>query len=197
MDMEIKDWLTLSVSVTALFVAGVSFYYANVHKPAAAVLTMLGRSGTPEVVAFKLDGNNFYTPQRSVVSKAKTNISYSLSNTGKQALCIKCAEVLRGPSRLGNLRDARSFLVVPSTDIPSFVMEAGEIRILSLSYENEDASVISADKFRIFSVEVVSADGSRYQICHDITQLLETVTLHDKLWDGVSLGAPVRSEWYV
>lgn len=195
--MEIKDWLTLGVSVTALIVAGFSFYYANVHKPAAAVLTMLGRSGSPDKFAFKIEDQNFYIQKRTLISKAQTHISYSLSNTGKQALCIKSVEVLRGPSSLGNLRDSRSFLVIKGTDISSFVLEPGDIKILSMSYENEDATVISEEKYRLFSVEIVSADGARYQICHDITDVLASVSLHNSLWDGVSLGAPVRSDWYV
>lgn len=109
MDLQLKDWLTLGVSSTALMVAGFSFFYANIYKPANAILTLLSRSGDPESWAIETDMNNVYKQERKLISKAKTNLSYSLSNTGKQALCVKSVEVLRGPSRLGNLRDPRGF----------------------------------------------------------------------------------------
>ena len=198
MELQLKDWLTIGVSALALLVAATSFYYANVHKPAAAKLTLLGRSQDAEVVAVKIDEKNIYIQHRKVISKAKTNISYSLSNTGKQALCVKSVEVLRGPSKNGNLRDPRPFLVISSHDISSFVIEPGDIKILEASYDDEnDSQQLATDKYRLFSLELVSADGARYQVCHDITNVMSIVSLHDPIWDGVSLGGPVRSEGYV
>lgn len=198
MDLQLKDLITIGVSVVALLVAVTSFYFANIHKPAALKLTMLERSQGAEVVSVKTDERNLYIQHRKVVSKAKTNLSYSVSNTGKQALCVKSVEVLRGPSTRGNLRDPRSFLVVSSGQVASFVIEPGDIKILEVSYDHEsDQSGGAEDKYRIFSLELVSADGSRYQVCHDITNVMSVVSLHDPLWDGVPLGRPVRSEGYV
>ncbi len=198
MELQLKDFITIGVSAVALLVAVMSFYFANIHKPAALKLTILERSHDAEVVSFKTDEKNLYIQHRKVVSKAKTNLSYSVSNTGKQALCIKSVEVLRGPSRQGNLRDPRPFLVVSSGQVSTFVVEPGDIKILEVSYDQEsDQSGSDEDKYRIFSLELVSADGSRYQVCHDITNVMSIVSLHDPLWDGVSLGRPVRSEGYV
>ena len=198
MELQLKDFITICVSAVALLVAVMSFYFANIHKPAALKLTILERSHDAEVVSFKTDEKNLYIQHRKVVSKAKTNLSYSVSNTGKQALCIKSVEVLRGPSRQGNLRDPRPFLVVSSGQVSTFVVEPGDIKILEVSYDQEsDQSGSDEDKYRIFSLELVSADGSRYQVCHDITNVMSIVSLHDPLWDGVSLGRPVRSEGYV
>jgi hypothetical protein len=198
MDLQLKDLITIGVSVFALLVAMTSFYFANVHKPAALKLTILERSQDPDVISFKTDERNFYIQHREIVSKAKTNLSYSVSNTGKQALCVKSVEVLRGPSKQGNLRDPRPFLVVSSGQVSSFVIEPGDIKILEVSYNHEDDhSRLAEDKYRLLSLELVSADGSRYQVCHDITNVMSVVSLHDPLWDGVSLGRPVRSEGYV
>lgn len=198
MELQLKDFLTLGISSVALLVAVTSFYYANIYKPAMATLTLLGRSGTPESYGFNTKADRFYNAEKVLISKAKTNVSYSLSNTGKQALCVKSVEVLRGPSQWGNLRDPRGFLVLSATSIPSFVLEPGDMKVLELTYENEGKNVnVSVDIYRLFSVEVVSADGSRYQICHDITNVMGMAELHDRLWDGCPLGEPVRSEWYV
>ena len=198
MDLQLKDLITIGVSVLALLVAATSFYFANVHKPAALKLTILERSQDAEMISVKTDERNFYIQHRKVVSKAKTNLSYSVSNTGKQALCVKSVEVLRGPSRHGNLRDPMPFLVVSGGQVSSFVIESGDIKILEVSYDHEsDQSQRSEDKYRMLSLEVVSADGSRYQVCHDITNVMSVVSLHDPLWDGVSLGSPVRSDGYV
>ncbi|MHC8386821.1 hypothetical protein ACYZTM_01870 [Pseudomonas sp. MDT2-39-1] len=198
MDLQLKDWLTIGVSALALLVAATSFYYANVHKPAAAKLTLLGRSQDAEVVAVKIDEKNLYIQHRKIISKARTNLSYSLSNTGKQALCVKSVEVLRGPSKSGNLRDSRPFLPISSPGISSFVLEPGDIKILEVGYDDEsDSQGLAENKYRLLSLELVSADGSRYQVCHDITNVMSIVSLHDPLWDGVSLGGPVRSEGYI
>lgn len=198
MDLQSKDLITIGVSVLALLIAATSFYFANIYKPAALKLTILERSQDAAVIVFKIDDRNFYRQSSEVISKAKTNLSYSVSNTGKQALCIKSVEVLRGPSKQGNLRDPRPFLVVSGGQVSSFVIESGDIKILKISYDHErDQSQRSEDKYRMLSLEVVSADGSRYQICHDITNVMSVISLHDPLWDGVSLGRPVRSEGYV
>ena len=195
MDLQLKDWLSITVSVVALLVAFTSFYFANIHKPASATLTLLRRTGSPEISQIKTGSTNLYQQERVVLSNAQTNVSYSLSNTGKQALCIGSVSVLRGPSTAGNLRDERPFLIIDSTDISSFVLEPGDMKVLDLSYDNEDSAAIDRYKYRLFSIELVSADGSRYQICHDITDVMGAKPLRDRLWDGIPLGGPVRWEY--
>lgn len=198
MGLELKDWLALGISTVALLVAAVSFYFANIHTPAKATLTLLGRSGTPEEISITRSPENIYQERRKTVSVAKTNLSYSLSNTGKQALCVKSVEVLRGPSRLGNLRDSRGFMVLRSAVVHSFVLDPGDIKVIDVTFDNEGNTVdMAADRYRLFSVEIVAADGARFQICHDITNVMEVVSLHDRLWDGCSLGEPVRSDWHI
>lgn len=198
MEFQLKDFITIGVSVVALLIAAAGFYFANVHKPANLMLTMLERSQSGEVVSVKTDERNLYIQHRKIVSRAKTNFIYSVSNNGKQALCIKSVDILRGPSCQGNLRDPRPFAVVSGGQVASFVIDPGDIKILEVSYDIEsDKSVRTEDKYLLLSLEVVSAIGCRYQVCHDITGAMAVVSLHDPLWDGVSLGSPVRSEGYV
>lgn len=198
MEFQLKDFITIGVSVVALLIAAAGFYFANVHKPADLTLTMLERSQSGEVVSVKTDERNIYIQHRKFVSRAKTNLSYSVSNTGKQALCVKSVDILRGPSCHGNLRDPRPFTVVSGGQVTSFVIEPSDIKILEVSYDiDNNQSESTNDKYLLFSLEVVSAFGSRYQVCHDITNVMAVTSLHDPLWDGVSLGNPVRSDRYV
>lgn len=198
MELQLKDFITIGISVVALLIAAAGFYFANVHKPANLKLTMLERSQSGEVVSVKTDERNLYIQHRKIVSRAKTNFIYSVSNTGKQALCVKSVDILRGPSCQGNLRDPRPFAVISGGQVASFVIDPGDIKILEVGYEVEsDKSVRVEDKYLLLSLEVVSAIGCRYQVCHDITSAMAVVSLHDPLWDGVSLGSPVRSEGYV
>lgn len=191
--METKDYWTLGISFLALATSIGSVYFNIFYKPAKAMLLLLQRDYSPQTQ----ESWEAY-PSGYKCEPLKTNVAYSISNTGKQALCIKSVEVLRGPSSRGNLRDSRSFHILDSNHIASFVLLPGEIEVISISYKLESINIdLIANPHRIISLELVSATGDRYQICHDITNLSDTASLHHPIWDGLELGRPVRSDGFV
>lgn len=185
--------MTLFISIAALVVSLITLYISNFYKPAKAMVLLLQQDYSPET----RDTYESY-PSGFKSEPCKTNVTYSVSNTGKQALCIKSVEVLRGPSSRGNLRDSRSFHILESNHIDSFVLLPGEIKVIKISYKLESINLdLVRNSHRIISLEIVSASGDRYQICHDITKLNDTASLHNPIWDGLELGRPVRSDGFV
>ncbi|MNO91659.1 hypothetical protein D3C76_832110 [compost metagenome] len=128
----------------------------------------------------------------------KTNVTYSISNTGKQTLCVKSVEILRGPGKRGNLKESGGFPVLRSNHIDSFILQPGEISVIKVSFEKELACInISENPYRLMSLEIVSSTGDRYQVCHDITNLDDASSLHHPIWDGLGLGRSIRSDGFV
>lgn len=191
--MDTKDYWTLGMSGLALAASVMSVYFNIFYKPARAMVLLLQRDYSPETRELWESYPSGYKCE-----PMKTNVTYSVSNTGKQALCIKSVEVLRGPSSMGNLRDSRSFHILDSNPIDSFVLLPGEIEVIKISYEVESINIdLIQNPHRIISLELVSAAGDRYQICHDITNLNDTSSLHHPIWDALELGRPVRSDGFV
>jgi hypothetical protein len=191
--METKDYWTLGMSGLALFVSMISVYFNIFYKPAKAMVLMLQRDYSPET----RESWESY-PLGYKCEPLKTNVTYSVSNTGMQALCIKSVEVLRGPSLRGNLKDSRSFYILDSNQFDSFILQPGEIQVVKVSYKKESVDVdIVINPYRLFSLEIVSSTGDRYQVCHDITNLNDASALHHPIWDGLELGRPIRSDGFV
>lgn len=110
--------------------------------------------------------------------------------------------MMRGPSLAGNLRDPRSFFVLKCNRIKSFVINPGEVVPFELNHDNDYSSrleiVDGINNCEMVSLEVLSADGKRYQICHDIGRLtFSDMDVNDTIWSAVPLGKPVHSVWYV
>ena len=191
--METKDYWALGMSGLALVVSITSVYFNIFYKPARAMVLLLQRDYSPET----RESWESY-PSGYKCEPLKTNVTYSVSNTGKQALCIKSVEVLRGPSLRGNLKDSRSFPILDSNAIDSFILQPGEIQVVKVSYKKESIDIdVVSNPYRLFSLEIVSATGDRYQVCHDITNLNDASSLHHPIWDGLELGRPIRSDGYV
>lgn len=197
-----KDWLTLGLSAAAFIVAFASFYYSHVHKPAGAVLVLLERLFSPEHRRFSdvrgEDGAFFCTGIRPQMRHLK----YSLSNPGKQTLYVKNVEILQGPNNRGNLKSNESFTVVPGVDVDDFLIEPGDIKIIKIAHATNfdlgEGFDFEKNCYQLVSLELVSADGSRYQICHDITNLgASGPDIHHPIWDGQTLGSPVRDTGFV
>jgi hypothetical protein len=191
MALEPKDALTLVVSGLALIVSLITFYFSHLHKPSSALLAFLSRDYSGDRLK---DGK--------VVEKGKRFLYYTLSNTGKQSLYIKEIELLKGPSPLGHLRFPGSFMVLESSRVESFVLAPGEVFPFTISSEHLSKKRSQTDslndEFEIISVEIISADGNRYQMSHNITNLpVHGLDLDDPIFDGVTLGRPVRLGGYV
>jgi len=191
--METKDYWTLGMSGLALLVSIVSVYLNIFYKPAKAIILLLQRDYSPETIQSYESYPFGYKSE-----PLKTNVSYSVSNTGKQALCVKTVEVLRGPSLRGNLKDSRSFQILDSNQIDSFILQPGEIQVVKVTYKKESVDIdCVSNPYRLFSLEIVSSAGDRYQVCHDITNLNDASSLHHPIWDGLELGSPIRSDGFV
>ena len=200
--MEPKDWVTFSLSAAAFAVAAASFYFSHIHRPSGAMLILLERLFSPERRRLTDEkdeqGNNVW----ATTSVQTRNLKYSLSNTGKQALYIKDVELLQGPDSRGHLKGQGSFTIIPSMPVDSFLIEPGEIKIIEIvhatNFQFPTGYDFKKNCYELVSLEVVSADGNRYQICHDITNLgASGPDIHHPLWDGKALGSPVRGSGFV
>jgi hypothetical protein len=193
--METKDWLSLVLSGVALFVSALALYFSNFHKPKSALLVLLSRSFSGQTSKYIYDDSQPSVPVAKVDVPPKTFLSYSLSNTGKQALCIKSVNVLGGESYAGNLKDGFEYLCFKMKEIPSFILKPGEMRVLEVEFEtNLNSKSGTFPRYTICSLEVVSASGDRYQMSHDISHLHDATSIHHPLWDGIALGYVIRSE---
>ncbi|MDD0999300.1 hypothetical protein M5G20_26020 [Pseudomonas sp. TNT2022 ID1044] len=197
-----KDWLTLGLSAAAFIVAFASFYFAHVHKPSGAMLILLERTFTPRRARStnEKDAAGFFLWEE--VSPLMRHLKYSLSNTGKQTLYVKDVELLQGPDPRGYFRSSESFTIIPSDNVEGFLIEPGDIKIIEINHAmnfhfGEDYDY-NKNCYQLLGLILVSADGSRYQICHDITNLgASGPDLHHPIWDGQTLGSPVRGTGFV
>lgn len=191
--MVLEDKLTLLISGGAFFLSILSLYFATWHKPAAAVLNLVERTYSPSVIDLK-SGNQTIPQMRHLV--------YTLSNTGNRALYVKSVLLLRGPNALGYFHSHESFPVVPTNRIEHFVLPIGEVRVLNIDHETECLKHYpfqngNNDK-ELVAVEVIGANGHRYLIVHDITCLGSSgPEIHHPIWDGVTLGRPVRESGHI
>ncbi|MEW9905263.1 hypothetical protein [Pseudomonas putida] len=200
--MEVKDIMTLGLSGGALLVSLAALYFSQLHKPSSAMLILLERTYSPEVVALKFGDDIFSVPKERLVSPAMRHLRYTLSNTGKQALYIKSVEILKGPDKRGNLRSCHSFTIAYESDMESCLLDPGQILPIHINHPIDFNLPNDFDyefnAFELVSIELISADGSRYQICHDISELgTSGPEFHHPLWDGVALGAPVRGSDFI
>ncbi|GAB6406061.1 hypothetical protein PMHK_34890 [Pseudomonas sp. MHK4] len=200
--METKDVVTLSVSAAAFIVSFASFYFSQIHKPSGAVLILLERLFTPEKFTFVPNASPYVPMERRMRSPTIRHLKYSLSNTGKQTLYVKDIEVLQGPDVRGNLKSHGSFTILSGDPLESFLIEPGDIKIIEISHPKEfqfpEGYDFEENCYELVSLVVVSADGNRYQICHDITKLgTHGPDIHHPIWDGTTLGSPVRGSGFV
>ncbi|MDE1301838.1 hypothetical protein L9W85_17845, partial [Vibrio aestuarianus] len=175
--MEFKDIITIVVSVAAFVTSCFAFYYSHIHKPSSAVLTFCSRYF------------GFATQEKGMTRE----LTYTLSNTGKQGLYIKDVSILLGASPLGPLRHPSSYLVIDTDRIEPCVLEPGDIKEIKLVHETnyhipEEYGALDK-QFIIVCLQIISADGKRYELSHDITELGPTgPELSHKMWQGVPLG---------
>lgn len=200
--MEVKDVITLALSGGALLISFAALYFSQLHKPSGAMLLLLERTLSPEVVALQFGDNLYDVPKERVISPALRHLRYTLSNTGKQALYMKSIAILRGPDKRGHLRSSHPFTIVYESDMKSCLLDPGQI--LPIEINDHLYSKLPKDfdyefnSFELVSIDLISADGSRYQICHDISELgASGPDFHHPLWDGVALGAPVRGSGFM
>lgn len=200
--MEVKDLMTLAFSGGALLVSFGALYFSQLHKPSSAMLILLERTFTPESVLLKPRDNIYDLPKGRIVSPAIRHLRYTLSNNGKQALYVKSVEILRGPDKLGHMRSSHPFTVLYDAEITSCLLDPGQILPIDINHPVDFKLPSDFDyafnAYELVSVELISADGARYQICHDISNLGGSgPEFHHPIWDGVTLGAPVRGSGFV
>jgi hypothetical protein len=82
--MEIKDFVTVGLSFAAIAVSLLTLYLTNFYKPAEAMLLLLQRDYSPEIRVYSGEADPF--SQDYVDVPFKTNVTYSISNTGR--LCV-------------------------------------------------------------------------------------------------------------
>ena len=176
--MELKDVISIGISISALLLSLVAIYLSQWHKSSKALLCLNSR----------LFGCLGKTTTRE--------LSYTFSNTGNQELYIKNISLLRGQSPSGNLKHESSYLVIPSNTVSPFVIKPGEIHAFMLSHDVKydlppDYDEI-LNKYIIVSLEVISANGKRFHIAHDITNLGPSgPDLKDEIWKGFNLGGSI------
>lgn len=200
--MEAKDLMTLALSGGAFLVSFAALYFSQLHKPSSAMLILLERTFTPESVLLQLGDNIYDIPKERIVSPAIRHLRYTLSNNGKQALYVKSVEILRGPDKRGHMRSSHSFTILYVSEMKSCLLDPGQILPIYINHPVEFNLPSDFDydfnAYELVSVELVSADGARYQICHDISELgASGPEFHHSLWDGVALGAPVRGSGFM
>lgn len=172
------DYIPHFFSFAALAISILALYLSHWHKSSKAILCLNSR-------LFNCIGK-----------KTKRELSYTFSNTGNQELFVKDISLLRGQSPLGNLKHNSSYLVIPSNIVEPFVIKPGEIKSFMLSHEVDyelapDYDEVS-NKYILVSLEVISANGKRFQITHDISNLGPSgPDIKDKIWAGVPLGGSI------
>lgn len=195
--MEAKDLMTMALSGGALLVSFAALYFSQLHKPSSAMLILLERTFTPEAVLLQFGDNVYDIPKERLVSPALRHLRYTLSNTGKQALYVKSVEILRGPDKRGHMLSSHPFTILHASEMTSCLLDPGQILPIYINHPlvfNLPSDFdYSFNAYELVSIELISADGARYQICHDISELgASEPEFYHPLWDGVPLGAPVR-----
>ncbi|SFI71146.1 hypothetical protein SAMN05216206_2806 [Pseudomonas guineae] len=191
--MGLEDKLTLLIAGGALFISVVSLYFSTLHKPAGAVLNLVERTFSPSTIRLA---------DRKQISPQMRHLVYTLSNTGSRTLFIRSVCLLRGPNALGYYHSYEPFHVVKTNHIEPFVLPKDEVRMLQIDHTTDylNGGLIDKEKNHkeLISVEVIGANGHRYLVVHDISRLGSTgPEIHDPIWDGVTLGRPVRENGYV
>ena len=199
--METKDIVTVGLSAAAFIVSLLSFYFSQIHKPSGAVLILLERTFSPATFVFIPNSSPYSPAERRLNTPQMRHLTYTLSNTGKQTLYVKNVELLQGPNARGNLKSHKPFVIIPSSEVEPFLLSPGSIQPIRIDHETDFdlRSDYPSDEYcyQLVSLEIVSADGNRYQICHDVTKLASSgPDLHHPLWDGTPLGAPIRNAGY-
>ncbi|MEZ9825322.1 hypothetical protein OAS_00380 [Vibrio cyclitrophicus ZF65] len=175
-----NDILPILISLAAFCTSVAAFYFSHFHKPSSAVLTYCNRHF------------GFATQERGVTRE----LTYTLSNTGKQGLYIKDVSILFGSSPLGSLRHPSPYLVIETDPIEPCVLMPGEIKEFKLVHEADFYVPEEYDdlkhQFLIVCLKLISANGKRYELSHDISELGPTgPDLSHKIWQGVPLGRSV------
>lgn len=200
--METKDLVTLSVAAAAFIVSFASFYFSHIHRPSGAVLILLERTFSPAEFMHVAVSSPYEPMERKMTLPVRRHLKYSLSNTGKQTLYVKEIELLRGPDLRGYFKVHGAFTIIPSAPVDSFLIEPGDIKIIEIEHATNFSFPSDYDfvenSYELVSLEIVSADGNRYHMCHDITNLGSSgPNIHHPIWDGTTLGSPIRGSGFV
>ncbi|MCK7545186.1 hypothetical protein MLC59_13545 [Marinobacter bryozoorum] len=167
--------MEMVISVGAFLVSLLALYFSHWHQSSKAVLCFNSR---------------FFD---CLSERTNRELSYTFSNTGNQELYIKDIALLMGPSPLGHLKHDAPYLEVPINHLDPFVLKPGGIRPFTVvhdaAYRPPKESDPNQHRYTILSLEVISANGKRYQVTHDISELGATgPDLKNPIWQGVPMG---------
>jgi hypothetical protein len=173
--MGLKDIITIGISFIAIVISVIALYMSHWHKSSKAILCLNSR---------------FFD---CIGEKNNRQLNYTFSNTGNQELYVKDISLLRGQSPLGNLKHHSSYLEIPSNCVEPFVIKPGEIKAFTLTHDLKYDLPPDYDekqnRYILVSLEVNSANGKRFQVTHDVTNLGPSgPDVKDRIWSGVSLG---------
>lgn len=169
------DTLPLFFSAVALAVSLTTLYFNHLRKTTKALLVLNSR-----LFGADKDGT-------------ERELSYTISNLGNQEIYVKEINYFYGNSPLGPFHHASSFLEYPSTcDEVPMIVKQGEIKSLLLKHKTSEKFFTQETEkkyeYRIVFLEVFSADGNRYDLVHDITELAPShVDLNHSVWKSIGL----------
>ncbi|MBO1894211.1 hypothetical protein HNW13_000125 [Shewanella sp. BF02_Schw] len=174
--MDLKDLIPIVLSALALLLSAMTWFLAYFHRRSKAILCYVKRE-------FGVDDNG---------SLCKRELTYSFSNTGEQSLYVKVVNLLVGESPLGPLRHSSSYNIIQTNIIQPFISNPGQIETFTLIHDLGDKRLPDdddKDKFTIVQVVVISANGKRYEMSHDISKLGPVgPEAKDLIWKSASLG---------
>ena len=86
--------------------------------------------------------------------------------------------------------------MIPSNLIEPFIIKPGEIKTFTLTHDLQYGVEPDYDedlnKYILVSLEVISVDGNRYQVVHNISDLGPSgPDIKDKIWRGIPLGSRI------
>jgi hypothetical protein len=174
--MDSKDLIPILLSSAALVFSILTWYFAYFHRRTKAILCYVSREFG--------GGVNDASMTRE--------LTYSFSNTGEQSVYVKGVSVLVGDSPLGPLRHSSSYDVIKVNKVHPFIVSPGQIETFTLIHDNNDERLHENEdneKFTIVHLEVISANGVRYEMSHDISKLGPIgPEAKNRIWKSISLG---------
>ncbi|EOW9346707.1 TPA: hypothetical protein RQL27_004264 [Vibrio vulnificus] len=154
-NMESKDFIAITISLVALLLSGLAFYFSHFYRPIKGMLTLC---------SLKFHSKN---------SELCMKLRYTVSNVGKQSFSVVDAKLLLG--KKPPLIKTHDTFVLNNNKVPVFVIEPGEIQNIEFIYPIEHyppPSVEALDQKRMVTfLSVISADGKRFEFIHDFTAL--------------------------
>ena len=153
-----SDIYSLVLSLSAIIISIFALYFSHFFKSSKAILCLVKQE---------------YPDKRR-------KLYYTLSNIGNQELYIKHIYMFLKPINISK------YPMCKINNIETFIIKPGEIKdfiiIEEIYHKIEDK-----DLSKIVNINIVSSLGKRYEINHNITNLLSDTQLNDIIYNGITL----------